>query len=251
VAEALYVYGVVPVKERESVSITGVEGSQVRTVEYDGLAALTSPVKGSALSAAREVRAHWRVLQEASENATVLPVRFGTVLESEEAVRTRLLERNADRLDLLLKQISGCIQVSVKGEYREPEAIQEIVRSTPGLPALAKRVRTRSPEAGYYDRIRLGERIAAEFARMRDTDTAYAMNLLTPLTVAARAEEGGANSAFNLAFLLQRSRQDEFTELVSTLHEERGEWIQIRYVGPLPPYSFADTELDVGGPSWA
>jgi hypothetical protein len=249
-AEALYVYGVVPAKERDSVSVAGVEGSEVRTVQYDGLAALISRVKGSALSAAREVRAHWRVLQEASENATVLPVRFGTVLESEDAVRERLLVRNAARLDVLLKQIAGCIQVSLKGEYREPDAIQEIVRTTPGLAALAARIRSRSPEAGYYDRIRLGERIATEFARMRDGDTARAMDLLEPVAVAARAEEGSANSAFDLAFLIRRSQQDEFSKLVDRLHHECGDRIEIRYVGPLPPYSFADTELDIGGGAW-
>jgi hypothetical protein len=250
VAEAFYVYGVLPAKERDAVSVEGVEGSAVRTIQHNKLAALTSPVEGPALIAARELRAHWRVLQEVAENATVLPVRFGTVFESEEAVREQLLERNARRLELLLKQISGCIQLTVKGEYREPEVIEEIVRSTPGLPALAGRVRSLSAEAGYYDRIRLGERIAAEMAGMRDADTARAMDLLEPIAVAARAEETGANSAFNLAFLVQRTRQDEFSGLVRSLHDEARNRIDIRYVGPLPPYSFADTELDVGGPRW-
>jgi Gas vesicle synthesis protein GvpL/GvpF len=250
VAEALYVYGVLPAKERDSVSVAGVEGSSVRTVTHNGLAALASPVKGAALSAAREVRAHWRVLQQASENATVVPVRFGTVLESEDAVRERLLIRNAHRLQLLLKQIAGCVQLTLKGEYREPEVIQEIVRSTPGLTALAAQIRARSAEAGYYDRIRLGERVAAEIERLRDDDTARAMDLLEPVAVAARAEEGGPNMAFKLAFLVRRARQDEFSQLVHALHEQTGDRIELRYVGPLPPYSFADTELDIGGSQW-
>lgn len=250
-AEALYVYGVLPAKERDAVSVEGIEGSEVRTIQHGRLAALTSPVEGPSLVAARELRAHWRVLQEVAEHATVLPVRFGTVLESEAAVREQLLERNARRLDLLLKQIAGCIQLTVKGEYREPEVIEEVVRSTPGLGALAERVRSRSAEAGYYDRIRLGERIAAEMARMRDGDTARAMDMLEPIAVGARAEESGANSAFNLAFLVQRTRQDEFSGQVKALHDESRNRIDIRYLGPLPPYSFADTELDVGGPEWA
>lgn len=250
VADALYVYGVLPAEERESVSVAGVEGSAVGTVQHDGLAALTSPVQGSALSAAREVRAHWRVLQEASEHATVLPVRFGTVLESEDAVRERLLERNAGRLVLLLKQIGGCVQLTLKGEYREPEVIQDVVRATPELTTLAARVKSRSADAGYYDRIRLGERIAAEIARLRDADTARAMSLLEPLAVAARVEEGKANSAFNLSFLVRRGREKRFSQAVSELIEQTGKRIEIRYVGPLPPYSFADTELDLGAPRW-
>lgn len=247
VAEALYVYGVVPAKERDAVTAAGVEGSPVGTVEYDGLAAITSPLEGGTLSAAREVRAHWRVLQEASEHATVLPVRFGTVLESEAAVRERLLERNAERLGGLLKQLAGCVQVTLKGEYRESYVLSDIVRSTPGLSALVARIRARSPEAGYYDRIMLGERIAAELARRRDADTARAMDRLDPAAVAGRAEEGGAYTAFNLAFLVRRTGLDEFSKLVGGLIDEVREQIDVRYVGPLPPYSFAGP----GGEEWA
>jgi hypothetical protein len=238
VAEALYVYGVVPANERDAVTVAGVEGSPVSTVKYDGLAAITSPVEGSALSAAREVRAHWRVLQEASEHATVLPVRFGTILESEDAVRERLLEPNAQHLGGLLKQLAGCVQVTLKGEYRESYVLSDIVRSTPGLAQLASRIRSRSPEAGYYDRIALGERIAGELARRRDADTAHAMDVLDPAAVAGRAEEGGAYTAFNLAFLIRRAHLDDFSKLVGGLTEEVGERMDIRYVGPLPPYSF-------------
>jgi hypothetical protein len=243
---AHYVYGVLRAEDRDAVSVAGVEGSEVGVVQFDGVAALTSPVGRAALSAAPAVRAHWRVLQEASATATVLPIRFGTVLESEDAVRERFLEPNVERLDNLLKQMSGCVQLTVKGEYREPDVIEEIVRSSPSIAALAARVQSRSPEAGYYDRIRLGERIAGEIVRMRDADTATAMDLLEPAAVAARAEEGGANSAFKLAFLVRRDQQDEFTRRVGTLLEHAGERIEIRYVGPLPPYSFTDT----GGTGW-
>lgn len=247
VTEALYVYGVLSASDREAVSVTGVEGSEVRTVQHDGIAALTSPVNGSALAAAREVRAHWRVLQEAAEQTTVLPVRFGTVLEGEAAVREQLLEPNADQLRGLLEQMKGCVQLTVKGVYREPDVLQDIVRSNRSIAALAARVRARSPEAAYYDRIRLGELIAGKLAELRDADTARAMDLLAPIAVAARAEEGGANDAFNLSFLVRRDRQSDFTQGVNSLVEDTRDRIEIRYVGPLPPYSFTEA----GGAGWA
>lgn len=242
VAEPLYVYGVLSATDRDAVSVTGVEGSEVLTVQHDGIAALASPVKGSALAAAREVRAHWRVLQEASEQTTVLPVRFGTVLQGEAAVREQLLEPNADQLRGLLKQMKGCVQLTVKGEYREPEVLQDVVRSNPPIAALAARVRSRSPEAAYYERIRLGELIAGKLAELRDNDTARAMELLAPMAVAARAEEGGANDAFNLSFLVRRDKQKDFTQGVNSLIDDTNGRISIRYVGPLPPYSFTETE---------
>src|SRR5215212_10337165 len=105
-AGAVYVYGVLAAEEQPRISPTGVEGAEVRTVEHAGVAALVSPVRASALDAAREVRAHWSVLGEASKRATVLPVRFGTVLGSEDEVRDRLLGANAERLATLLREVA-------------------------------------------------------------------------------------------------------------------------------------------------
>jgi Gas vesicle synthesis protein GvpL/GvpF len=246
--DALYVYGVMPRAERGALSVAGVDGAEVGTVEVDGLAALTSRVHGDSLGAARELRAHWRVLQQACEGATVLPVRFGTVMENERAVRERLLQANAPHLDELLKRLQGCVQMTVKGTYREEPLVRGIVASSPALSALAKRIRGVAAAAAYYDRIRLGEFIAAGVADRRAADTQKALAALEPGAVAARAEEAaGALDAFNLAFLVKRTAQDDFSRRVRNLIDEVIDEIDVRYVGPLPPYSFADGELAAGG----
>src|SRR5690242_744784 len=97
VEDAVYVYGVSPKSDYDAASLSGVEGVDVHTIEYDGLVALTSRLHSDTLTA-RDVRAHWRVLEHVFKQATVLPVRFGTVMENEAAVRERLLEPNAERL---------------------------------------------------------------------------------------------------------------------------------------------------------
>jgi hypothetical protein len=241
----LYVYGVVSIDERDSVSVAGVEGSPVGMVEHDGLAAITSPLQGKQLRAAREVRAHMRVLQETAETATVLPVRFGTVLEDEHAVRERLLEPNAAHLDALLKQLAGCVQLNVKGDYDEDVLVRQIVTASPALSKLAKRVRAMPEAAAYYDRIQLGEGIAAAVGARRESDTGRALDQLAPAAVAARSETPTSTyQALNLAFLVRRDGQDEFTARVRDLVAELGDEIDVRYVGPLPPYSFAEGELE-------
>jgi hypothetical protein len=63
---AVYVYGVITAADAASLPDTGVEGSPVRAIGEGALAALVSDVAGGALAAAREVRAHWRVLEAAS-----------------------------------------------------------------------------------------------------------------------------------------------------------------------------------------
>jgi gas vesicle protein GvpL/GvpF len=244
---ALYVYGVMSAAERESLEVAGVEGAEVGTVEGHGLAALTSPVQGSALAAAREVRAHWRVLQEASESATVLPVRFGTVLEGEQAVRDHLLEPNAERLTELLDRLRGCVQLTVKGLYDEQALLAEVVTSTPSIAALRARLQSMPPQAAYYDRIRLGEMVAGEIARRREADTQHALQVLEPSARASCVENpSAAESAFDLSFLVPRGKQSAFGKRVRALVEEVEDRIDIRFVGPLPPYSFAEGNHEIG-----
>jgi hypothetical protein len=252
VGPPVYVYGVLSASEAGLAAPAGVDGCAVRTISGDGLAALVSDLRGEQLSAAREVRAHWRVLEETSRDTTILPVRFGTVMEGEQAVRDQLLERNSERLRALLRELEGRVQLSVKGDYDDDALLREVVSGSRSIAALRERVSTMPAAAGYYDRIRLGEMVAADIGRRREVDAQTAIDRLQPLAVATRAEEtSGTNQAFSLAFLVERDRLDGFGRAVCDLGEEMGQRIRIRYVGPQPPYSFAEAELSSGSATWA
>jgi hypothetical protein len=229
-----------------------VEAARVRVIEHAGLTALVSDVAADSLAAAREVRAHWRVLDEASESCTVLPVRFGTVMESEDAVRERLLEPNGERLQGLLRELDGRVQLVLKGEYDEPKLMRDVVSQSSAVAQLRDRLRGVPSEAGYYERIRLGELVADHVAQRRAEDTRIALAMLEPLSVAAREEQiRQSDSAFNIAFLVDRNGLEAFNQGVRELADELGERIGLRYVGPLPPYSFADVEIDTEAAAWA
>jgi hypothetical protein len=249
---AVYVYGVVPAAELTDVRVKGVDDTNVHAVRHDDLAALTSELRGDALSAAREVRAHWRVVEEASRSATVLPARFGTVMESEEAVRRQLLEPNAEQLAELFAAVAGRVQLNVKGLYDEPKLMRQVVADSPAVAALREKVRALPGEAGYYDRIRLGELVAVAVEQRRAMDTKLALDTLAPLAADAKKEQAsGHHTAFNLAFLVERKAEPEFTEAVDGLAGVLAERIAIRYVGPLPPYSFAQADLTPRSEAWA
>jgi len=250
--EAVYVYGVLPAARASSLDVRGVKGGQVRFVEHDGLAALVSPMRDDELAAAREVRAHWRVLDEVVRDVTVLPVRFGTVMAGDDAVREELLAANSERLGALLAELDGKVQLTLKGEYHEQRLLGEVVRASPEVARLRERIRGQPEAAGYYDRIRLGELVATEVAKQRERDTALALELLGPHAVDSREETpSGPDAAFSLAFLVERGGQERFTEAVRRLAAELSERAEIRYIGPLPPYSFADLELSAGSAAWA
>jgi hypothetical protein len=248
----VYVYGVLAASEAAVDGLAGVQGAPVRAVVDGDLAALVSDLEGDELTAAREVRAHWRVLEQVTQHATVVPVRFGTVMQSDHAVRDELLEPNGAHVAALLADLAGRVQLSVKGDYDEELLLRGVVSASPDVAALRERVRELPDAAGYYDRIRLGELVAAGVSDRREADAQVVVDRLAPLAVATRLEPtSGTSGAFNIAFLVERAQVQAFSEAVAELGAQLGEWIRMRYLGPLPPYSFADAQPADGSVAWA
>jgi Gas vesicle synthesis protein GvpL/GvpF len=253
-AQALYVYGVVDSGEVADLDLAaiGAEQASVRAVPHAGIAALVSETDATDLKAAQQLRVHWHVLQEIAKRTTVLPVRFGTVVASEASVREEFLAPEAERLTALLERLSGKVQLSVKGFYEEEPLLREVVTGSPAVARMKERVDGLPEAAGYYDRIRLGELVAAEIERRRERDTAAVLERLEPIAVAARAEAAGTtDTAVNAAFLVERSRIEDFSGAVAQLADELSDRMRMRYVGPLPPYSFAETDVATGSGTWA
>src|SRR5258705_2072333 len=177
----------------------------VRVVRADDLAALVADIQPGSVNAAKAVREHWRVLEAAIEVATVLPLRFGTVMADDQAVREDLLGANAEHLAGLLQELGGRVQVSVKGTYVEDGLMRGVVAGSPAVAALRERLQGLPQDAGYFERVRLGELVAAEVERHREAEAAQALAGLDPHAVASRGEAASApDAAFNLAFLVER-----------------------------------------------
>jgi Gas vesicle synthesis protein GvpL/GvpF len=248
---AVYVYGIARAAEPTDVETPGVGSSQgsVRRIVHGELAALVSDVESGPLVAARGLRAHWRVLEEATRKGTVLPVRFGTVMENDDAVVGQFLALRHDDLVAQLTRLSGKVQLSVKAFYEEDRLLRGVVQRSRAVAQMRDRVRGRPEAATYYDRIQLGELVAGEVEQARERDTAMVLERLEPLAVAVRREPpAGAEGAVNAAFLVERRRVDEFSEAVAQLADDVEGRLRLRYVGPLPPYSFTEEEA-VG--TWA
>lgn len=247
---ATYVYGVVPKASPRTISARGVQGATVELVEHEGLAALTSALQSATLDA-RDLRAHWRVLNEAFEQGVVLPVRFGTVVENEDAVKREVLDPNAERFSSLMKQMSGMVQLNVKGLYDEEALLREIVTSSPQVARLRERVRKQGASAPTPDQLALGQLVEREIARAREADRTAVRETLEPFAVSVRDEDVAHPSAFSAAFLVNGDAMDDFGRAVAGLRDHFGERIEVRFTGPLPPFSFADADVAVGAGSWA
>jgi hypothetical protein len=238
----VHVYGVVPA------SAPALETNGVRLIAHRDVAALVSDLEDEGPRAVSLLRAHWRILEEAASHTTVLPVRFGTVMADDSAVVEEFLEPSYDELAASLTDMTGKVQLTLKGFYEQDALMSSIVGRSPAIARLRDQVRSLPEAAAYYKRIELGQLVAAEVERARDRDAQEIVGRLQPLALETRLEAPTtAEGAVNAAFLVDTQQVDEFNRAVATLGRELAGRIRLRYVGPLPPYSFTGEAAEAWG----
>jgi hypothetical protein len=236
-----YVYGIVQ-SDAPAPQGHGVGGAPVRVVSDDRTAALVSDLGDQELELGRdEVLTHARILEEALQHGTVLPMRFGVVLEGDEQVKARVLEPHATELREQLARFSGRVEINIRATYEEEIVMREVLAENPQIASLRESVRAKPQDAAYYERIELGERVAEAIERKRELD---AGQIVAALAVVADAVElsapGHERVALNASFLVARDRLKDFDGVLDAFAEGQGGRLRFKYTGPLPPHSFVE-----------
>jgi hypothetical protein len=169
-------------------------------------------------------------------------------MASDGEIREQLLEGQRPQLAALLARLEGRVQMSVKAYYLDQALLRAVLLRHPQLKRRSDALEGRSVVATQPERIALGRAVADAVEEQRELDQ---RELLAPL--AEQADEarldGPASDRQALAVQLlveerRRPRLDAVVERLTHTHRER---FAFRYVGPIPPYSFCDLELDPGG----
>jgi hypothetical protein len=232
----VHLYGVVAADADLSEELQGRAGAPVRAVSDDRLAVLVSDLEDEARVGRSDLLSHAHVLEAVADAATVLPVQFGMVMPDDETVRREILEAGGDQTAALLHAFDGLVQLTVSGRYDEEAALREVVRRDPGLAAL------RSSGNDMQSKMQLGEAVAAGLEQLRAADSDLLVQRLSPHARAvAFTETRDAYSVTGVALLVERAARATLDKAVSDLRQELADRLDLRYVGPQPPYAFLDS----------
>jgi hypothetical protein len=179
----------------------------LRAVRSDGLTALCAPAQQRELTA-EVLWEHEAVVESLMEERDVLPMRFGTLVEDDEAA-VRALEERREELRTSLDRVRGAVELAVRAAA-DP--------SSEGTAAALS---------------------GTEYMRAKAHRTEAAGLLHEPLAFLARESvvQPGPE-LLRAAYLVDRQAVESFVGLVRRLqatHED----LHILCTGPWPPYSFA------------
>lgn len=245
-AEGIYVYGIVPGDVRIDKDTTGVGDppAEVHVIEQGELAALVSPLRTERpLGTPADLKAHAGLLDAAASEVPVLPLRFGAVLDSEDAVRDELLAPHHDDFRAALDELDGKAQYVVRGRYENAAILGEILEENDQARRLREQIRGKPEDATRQERIALGELIDRAIGAKRDADTRRVVELLRDrgMDVYVR-QPSHEEDAVHVACLAETARQSELESIVDELARTWSGRVSLRLLGPLAAYDFVTTQ---------
>jgi hypothetical protein len=239
-ARACYVYGIVRYGARLPEDLKGLDGAEVSPVRHGDVCAVVSEVPyGRALGTRADLLAHEAVVEALAAETTTLPLRFGAVVKTADALVGEMLVPYQDWFTDVLADLSGGREYAISGVYTEDVVLREILKEEAEAMRLRDRIHDVPEDAAYYDRIRLGEVIVKALDEKRQRDTEALVDALEPYAAAVTPRAPASeDTAADVAFLVTDRRLPEFEEAVDALGERWAGRVRLRMVGPLAPYDF-------------
>ncbi len=222
----------------------GIAGQPVRAIQSGDLAAIVSDSPFAEYDVTHEnVTAHEAVVEAVMEHADVLPFSFGTVANSDQEVQ-EFLRRESDELHQQLEHVRGRVELGVKAIWQQEQLFADVVASDPNIQALRDQIVGTTPEETYDIRLQIGELVDAAIQDRREQEAAAILNALAPYAVEMVANNIISDMMIvNAAFLVERSRVQEFAAQVESLRQAyQGRGI-FQFAGPLPPYNFVSISV--------
>jgi hypothetical protein len=212
----------------------GVRGRGLGCITHGELAAVVSSVAEPAWVATptrEELLEYERVIHSRHAVADVVPMRFGSVLSDEEAVRAHLEEQRAAYLRALTR-VSGCVEMGARALISLPPPVTPEESAKPALRSGVDYLKARQ------------RRYSAE-TRLRDHCAALEQALLSkvaPLCREHRSELTSPRSAepalCSLYFLVPRDQMSAFRAALSSIPDIGH--TELMLSGPWPPFNFVD-----------
>lgn len=242
--------------------LRGVDGNLVTPVCHRGLCAAVSPLEDTPLvPTLQRILAYEGVVEALFAERTVVPMRFGSILDSEAEVTRHLRDRSSE-FRAQLRELSGCAEMGIRvlaapttaGTKADPRArSRPLPAQRPGRAYLEARAKSfRQDEQPVRDPSGLVERYRTAFhglyTKLRvDVPTPARLVVGAGGTSRLETRPGDALSGqtpaaspagrgpLSVSFLVPRGQVEAFREAFDEVGQER---TTSHLNGPWPPYSF-------------
>lgn len=247
--EGKYIYCIIALDEPKTFGPLGIggRGDELYSICFNDIAAVVSnsPIRKYPISS-ENAFAHEKAVEEVMKNYTVLPVRFATLTEDEEMVKT-ILEKEYDRFKELLNEIKDKKELGLKAMFKEEVIYKEILEKYVEIKKLKEAIAAKPPAKTYYQRMEIGKMVESALEKEKEIYKEDILSALSPLAIETKTNNTyGERMIINAAFLVENEREGEFDQKIKELDAKYGDKVKFKYVGTLPPFNFVNLVIETG-----
>ena len=226
--------------------LTGIDGGQVYPIASGHLVAVVSEVPNQKLRPERRhLAAHQGVLKRLVEAGGVLPMAFGIVADSADAVEA-ILARNCDTLNAQLERVAGKVEMGLRVRWDVPNIFAYFVDIHPELKAIRNRLFSSNRELTRDEKIELGQLFERLLSADRQLHVQKVAEALAPRCFELRFNPPRDEyEVMNLACLVDSGARAALEEGVFAAAALFDNQFAFDYNGPWAPHNFVDLNLEV------
>jgi hypothetical protein len=240
-----YIYAIVAGGEPRAYPSAGIEGKDVYTITDGRLSAVVSGLTSAKIRPERaNLRAHQAVLKRLIEDTTPLPMAFGTIANSMQAIH-RILSQNRLAFNEQLARVAGKVEIGLRVAWDVPNIFEYFVKTHTELRLMRDRLMSARHEFTQEEKIELGRTFDRLLSEDREEHTSKVERVLAPLCVEFKANQcRNENEVINLACLVRSDAQEAFSAGVFTAAKLFDNNFTFDYSGPWAPHNFVELELE-------
>ena len=249
VKEGKYLYCVIESDEVRSFGPLGIggRGDEIYTVHFNDIAAVVSnsPIKAYAISRDNTF-AHENAIEEVMKKYTVLPIRFTTITENEEKVKS-ILENEYSKFKELFKKVKNKKELGLMAIFRKDVIYSEILNVYENIRILKEKIIALPPEKTHHQRREIGNLVEQALTEQTEKYKEKILDVLAPLADEIKENDTyGEGMIINAAFLVKKSKESDFDKKVAELDEKFENMIKFKYTGTIPPFNFVNIVIKTG-----
>ena len=241
-----YVYAVITDAQGRTYGDFGIDGRKVYSIPVGRVAAVVSDLSSEKIRPERSrLAAHQEVLKKLMAETTPLPMAFGILAESPEAVR-KMLSRNQRALLVQLHRVAGRVEMGLRVTWDVPNIFEYFVNTHPELRLARDRFLGGHREATQEQKIEVGRMFDRLLNEDRDEYTDNVEEILAPhCTEIERNKCRNERELMNLACLVERAAMPQFEGGVFEAAQQFDNNFAFDYNGPWAPHNFVDIDLEL------
>jgi len=252
-AQALHIYGVINSnKEKNFGPIKKASSCGVYTIPYQDIACVVSDHPKSSFDygtreeMAKKLVSHQAVIEKVMKEHTIIPNKFGTLLENGDEVK-KVLEKGYFEFKERLEELDKKIELDVVAVWNDLNSvIKRVGEENEEIRNFKEEIAKKPPEDAFQHRVKIGSMVKEALDKKRDELQNEMLELLKnkiKVDKSQKHELMDDKMILSCAFLLDKDKESEFDRALNELNESYDETVNFRCVGPLPFYSFSTYEI--------